>query len=757
MTTTPNPQPVRPNLPQKSKKVVNVPVQQNSKSVPTKQTVVERPVKKGASNQSFHNPYNFVPAIPRQQVAGDLGDSVPSAHGRYLPDRWSGEITLQIQTITPLLIIDAAQGQKINAEHQAYPMRQCHDGLPYLTPTSIKGMLRTAYEIVTNSRLSQFSKHEEPLVYRMAASSSNIYPAVVRKIKGGKNILRIMPAHGVMGHVSRLPSYKKDSEEKDKGESMASLVYHESGELPQHGDLVWVKLNPDPNSDSNYMHLPEDIREYFMDKKLLSNVVIAIQRRNSEIPPDQKFDKKWRKGVVCVTGANVKDKRYERVFLENDEDDKKIVITPAMEKMWRDLVLDYKMVNKTSLKKRREDESKPEPYDYLGDKPGETAFSWHVYESLSEDLKSGTLCYVELDRELELNNDFRVKEENIKAILPVTLSRHFYDVSPASLLDKSLQPAQDFNELSPADRVFGWVKQGGHSAYRGNIRIHSVQCLTKDAIKDLSPGLPLAILGQPRPQQGRFYAAKDQEGTPIDRGTAKEKMYQAGQGLRGRKVYPHHAGLPTEYWDNPLVDRTNENHQGFFQECRRPQKERAEQQDNQNRSITEWVKPNVEFECKISVTNLSEVELGALLWLLDLPENSYFRLGGGKPLGFGSVRLQRQSTELRNGKDWAKFYGSLCQSVPIPEQDSLIKRCIIEEFKPAVESAYGQGFESNPFISAFLKAAAGFSQPIHYPRTTQAPQAEGESFKWFVENERRADRQNALGPLADDPGLPIWE
>lgn len=55
------------------------------------------------------------------------------------------------------------------------------------------------------------------------------------------------------------------------------------------------------------------------------------------------------------------------------------------------------------------------------------------------------------------------------------------------------------------------------------------------------------------------------------------------------------------------------------------------------------VKPGVHFEFTIRFENLSDVELGALLWTLSLPgdENKQYahKLGMGKPLGMGSVHL----------------------------------------------------------------------------------------------------------------------
>jgi CRISPR-associated protein (TIGR03986 family) len=723
----------------------------------------DKPSLKPKSKLSFHNPYNFVPAIPRLPTDGkDLGDSQPAEHSRYLPKQWSGKIVVQIKTVTPLLIIDAANRSKTkeDVDHYCYSIRRVDD-LPYIAPTTIKGMLRSSYESITNSRLSVFSDHDSPLVYRMPAinTSSSIYPAVVRH-SNGKKILRIMPGYDVMGAACKLPCYKKydgDNSEADKGENDAALLDNISGELLEHGDKVWIRLNPDNNSN----HLPEEIKGFF-PQSLMKNVVTCIQKRDNDFPPNEQ--QKWYKGIVCINGANIKEKRYERVFIEDDKNDKRILVSPEMDELWGRLINDYKEVNKKSLEKRRDTSGNHHPDEYLGHKPGQTAFSRHVYQTGSEKFALGTLCYVELDVKLQKGETQKISAKNIKAILPVAISRHFHEIAPVKLLDSSLQPASSFSELSPADRVFGWVNQAGDGSYRGNLRIHSVCCITSDPIEPLGNGLPLSILGQPQPQQGRFYVAKDDQGTPVDQGIAKKELYKEGQGLRGRKVYPHHQNLPNNYWNEPLEDRTQKYNQGTYQEYRRSQnQDGTEQQDNQNRSIAEWVKPDVTFEFKINITNLSDVELGALLWLLNLPNHHFHRLGGGKPLGFGSVIMSVNwgETDLRMGESWQQFYKSLLSPPERPEFDH---EQIISKFKTAVENSYGtpNGFDEVSFIKAFCQNARGFSdgKPIHYPRTTAAPEPEGKIFEWFTENEainkNSPPRQYPLGTLIDDPGLPTW-
>lgn len=83
--------------------------------------------------------------------------------------------------------------------------------------------------------------------------------------------------------------------------------------------------------------------------------------------------------------------------------------------------------------------------------------------------------------------------------------------------------------------------------------------------------------------------------------------------------------------------------------------------DNQHTLISP-VRVQLKFVGRIRFENLSAEELGALLFVLDLPENHYHKIGMGKPLGLGSVkitpkliitsRLERYS-KLFSGNGWA--------------------------------------------------------------------------------------------------------
>ncbi|MBI4872104.1 MAG: TIGR03986 family CRISPR-associated RAMP protein [Candidatus Riflebacteria bacterium] len=286
-------------------------------------------------------------------------------------------------------------------------------------------------------------------------------------------------------------------------------------------------------------------------------------------------------------------------------------------------------------------------------------------------------------------------------------------------------------------------------------------------------GVPLAILGAPKGQQTRFYVARDEQGRAQPSGnlTKQAAGYRTGKGLRGRKVYPHHLGLPPDHWDNPTEDRTAKPVEArIYQEYRRPQDSKGESRDDQNRSVEDWIAAGSVFEFELQVTNLAQVELGALLYLLTLPEGQFLRFGGGKPLGFGSVRLQlvAEGLDLADGSALAAEYKAFGEHGPAGEQirDLGALSAPIEAFRRAAVEQFGPGasFDTISFIAAFRRACTGFEDglPTHYPRTRPpgasghtAPRPEGLSYEWFDRNER-GEYYLSLPDLEDDPGLPLF-
>jgi CRISPR-associated protein (TIGR03986 family) len=646
----------------------------------------------------FHNPYNFVPAPPRTSATDELGDREPFGHDRFAPDCFSGRLKVSLTTQTPLLAIDASRVRVLTeTAHKIFSIRLGQDNLPHLPVTGIKGMLRSAFEIVTNSRMGVLEKHNERLAYRMdTKAGARMVPARIERTPNGQDLNIVL--------------YRGTSSRRDDG-SLQGPMYaawlpkygrqaRHWGGLDTHQKEVWIRIEP---------------RKSRKDFDYWSVIEMADGAQPKPVSPGQR----WEKGFVCITNHNIDNKHDERVFFDASEcvEPRTFPLDDKLKAQWKRLIENYQEIHR--------DEERPPAQQ-------RAVFSRHVKGSKEEAvLSEGTLCYA-----------FFNEEGALSGLYPVIISRSLFPSAPIEFLHPTLQPAKNVGELSPADRVFGWVNQNsdGAGAYRGQVRIGAVTCRSSrsEAIESFSgDGEALAILGAPKPQQGRFYLGASPNG---DAQAPHQSNARAGyenpdkKGLRGRKVYPHHRN---------------------FSET---QAKRADgTRDSQNRSVTGWVKPGCRFEFDLHFCNLSQVELGALLYLLTLPAGRFLRFGGGKPLGFGSVRLEldRERTEIRDFDQLSASYLSFQDSDAASGQEAAK---FVASFKTSLERSYGP---APKFLRAFERATAGFEDelPIHYPRKKQIPN--GESFDWFVENSRIAKGQVAKGyvlpNLTDDQGLPYFD
>jgi CRISPR-associated protein (TIGR03986 family) len=619
-------------------------------------------------------------------------------------------------------------------------------------------MLRSAYEAVTNSRFGIFEKHENRLAYRLSTSIGLemvpariendeicLYPGTSEVSNNGK------PKSDQPMYAAWLERYERNGNNL----SNFALKYSDRS-LPKHREKVTAWVEKYQKITANRDGRTKIVFSYWKVRKIVpfgENIGGQPQPVNGHGAHQPTGEMKKIDGFVCITNKNIDNKHDERVFFATSTTPPiKVKLTSELREKWIDLISNYQSIHEDEINKQ------------VNGPPALRHAKWsrQVTEGESEKrLNEGTLCYAHVKK---IGDDYKVLN-----LYPVIIPRGLYEVAPNSCLDSTLEPASWIDKLSPADRVFGWVRQNenrqanqkGATSYKGNLRIFKVTCNSDNAIESFgTKGFPLAILGQPNEQQARFYQAEDKEGTPLLDQFSKEQMYsKKEQGLRGRKVYPHHHGLPDEHWQNPKIHRKEPNN-GHYQEYRQPSGE--DEKTDQNRSIQAWVKPAVKFSFTIDIINLSPVELGALLWLLSLEDNYYHRLGGAKPLGFGSVKLSInwETTDLRTGQGWKQYYSSL---VPIQSPDSQEALSCIDLFKQAIEAAYGNGrkFEQVSFIKAFSVMAQGFEDklPIHYPRITPEINPNGEGFDWFVANEKVGKQEGglklSLPSLAEDKGLPI--
>ncbi|WP_214104961.1 TIGR03986 family type III CRISPR-associated RAMP protein [Acrocarpospora catenulata] len=707
--------------------------------------------------EEFLNPYTFVPAFPREDLPAELGDRRPPDRDRLSAGCWTGRIAVRLTVETPLLLLDTARGTpplKGESGHLVYPVR-IRNGRPHLAATSVKGMLRAAYETITNSRFGVFDKHDAPFGFRRDAGFAlGMVPVYVA---GPGTLYRFQ--------MATLRMYEKSGAALYPGET-----------APVHMQRLRALISGDGRNGTRV----DDFVRSGSPQRLVP------QRGQREV-----------EGIAYVTGPNIEGKTRERFFyLQPPGPGRKPEPLPlarewsALVEDWNRLMNNYRASHDDQelFERSHPDGGAATPGERIGSGPGQLAWSPHIYDQERTALKPGTVCYA------------RQENGRVVGLYPVMVPRDVYPVTPAQLLPASLAPASCYDELSPADRVFGWVAPNGsgvrQAAYRGRLRIGPVECdqETGEAVESFDgDGVPLAILSKPKPQQGRFYVAEsaDRPDAALPDRTPKEKLYQEGRGLRGRKAYWHHAGLDrTQHWSEGQgrVDPTQARVGKFYREFRRPwmpfdengsltqDRKRyqtvngAEQRDSQNRSVKGWVRPGTTFRFTIDVRDLEVSELGALAWLLTLPPGHFQRLGYGRPLGFGSVRLDVdvEHTELHSGEQYTDYYRSLSATLPRSDAKSILDQAW-QEFERLVSGSP----QLVTVRDAMLAVARGNPEfPVHDPRVRPdrlldnipaPPDPRGQNYEWFTANEQlsRGDiapgRGRSLPFPANPPAqLPVY-
>ncbi|GGO20288.1 hypothetical protein GCM10010116_40680 [Microbispora rosea subsp. aerata] len=680
--------------------------------------------------EEFLNPYTFIPAFPREGLPDGFGDGAPPDRDRLRAACWTGRIGVRLTVETPLLLLDTSRGRppaKGERGHLVYPVR-VRNGRPHLPSTTVKGMLRAAYETVTNSRFGVFADHDVPFGFRRDAGFAlGMVPVYVA-------------APGVLYRcqVARLRMYEK---------SGAPLYPDRDHEAPVHMQRLRALVSGGRNGAEVDDFVPAD-----------SPHRLVPQQGQRQV-----------EGIACVTGPNIEGKTSERFFYLDPAGPGRRPEPLPLARDWSELVEDWNRLirnyqaaheEQELFRRRRPDGTTVAPGERVGAGPGQLAWSPHIYDKEHMELKPGTVCYA------------RRENGQVVGLYPVLVPRDVYAVAPADLLPRSLAPASCYEELSPADRVFGWVAPSGagvrRAAYRGRLRVGPVVCdqEASEAVETFEgDGLPLAILSTPKPQQGRFYLAESAERpqNPVPDRTPKEELYREGRGLRGRKVYWHHAGLDrTRHWSDGQgkVDPTQVCLDKFYREYRRPwapeddsgsleenrkryrTSKDVEQRDSQNRSIEGWIRTGTTFRFTIDVKDLDEIELGALVWLLTLPPGHFHRLGYGRPLGFGSVRLDvdAERTELHSGEHYAAYYRSL--SASLPSNDTKV---ILDKARHEFERLVSGSPQLVMIREAMLAVTRGNPElPVRYPRVRPEglpdnvpapPDPRGQNYEWFTANE----------------------
>lgn len=696
---------------------------------------------KPSDGYRFLNPYNFVRPLPEPKNGSPLlRRTQPPSHDRYVG--YSGTIKCELTAVTPIFTASAENVKASENGHTTFEFFRVN-GKTAIPASTVRGTVRSVFESATNSCYSSFQGHRRLSHHVDSRKAPQMVPARVEK-NGNSWVLRLLTGFTPL-QIGRTPN----------GYQYAAWLHQfwpmrPSGTLrqnPPSNDKIRsfqnrrkkgteISLNHLKHGDGCYALL-EPVQHPFPKVQFWD--VVSVDKDKDVLEQQKSKNQKVEYGWLCLNNQNIETKHSERFFFRADNNQtgpKTIPLSKKTLEEYEDLIIDYQERHKDALKKRVQ---KEQPITKPISK-ADAAYSRFIYRKEERRVKGGELVYAFLEE----------SGDKVEAIFiaPVSVPRVAYEKRLKDVLEYShLEKCVELTKLCPACRTFGWVwgtgdprettPQNRITAYAGRVLFTHAK-LTYDAG---SFNTTLSILSSPKPTTFRFYLraanGKNKEGRDDD-----WVNYDAsGQVIRGRKFYYHHGKQlnETEY------QRASENNKT------KPIK------DDQNRTVLGVQDKDSRFQFDVHFENLSEIELGALLWSLEM-EGWHHKIGMAKPLGFGSVKVQVVGLNFVDVTNYKNLFSTHSDENLTP----IAHTSFVEFYKKEMSISYALDFDQLANIrdmKAILDQAPEL--PIHYPRTTKKPKPEGKNFEWFMGNSRSG--RNA-GPrltlhIADNPqqGLPLLD
>ena len=669
----------------------------------------------------FHSSVNSIPVIRpstltsrnRSKIEGSdnnelcefLSDRTPMTLDYLAADTFTGELQVTIQTVTALVC-----GEQ--TEHSGGPstiniQRDPVTNAPFISPTMIKGMIANAYERITASRFRIFGSHSSPLTYRSdpAAAVTLVPIRLSEHFSLGDKKATLLHGH----NGSRYAHLITHEDIQGTKKMRALLKNSEAWEILQHGTLVYFKAKQigdayyvtqvKKTDKSSYIHLntPTWIHKEPAEEAEHTGWFYATQT-----------DTQLRNGTVANTG-----KKSEFIFFADGENDEQIVIDDYLVRDYAQIIKSYSYDPTQPAAKKQDSYGRFEINLQDNSAPESTINT------------DGLLAYA------RIGTNGKVSE-----LLPTQVGRRSYQMSPRSLAaEQHILPSSRLDTSSPGDRLFGFVPQDSdiegpaHTALRGRITISRIDTSSIKRVEDVKRP-HLHPLLQPKESSARRFLTT-REGHPIA-GRARSKYFSPGDFL-GAAVYPYsrtdlgsgdgitsRAKFSTFKHESSLNDEVQEkNHKAHSQ-------------------AVSWIPKGQSFSCTLRFEGLSDTELQILLLILSsdllgkyaLPSEDhstgYLRMGMGKPLGLGIVKVDccPQSVYRTRAEDDGPLglvsdYKNLCGCLGAPS-GYLTEPDWCWNYESFIKQAHGfyEELSHTSSAKAFLRSCVGYSpeHPVRYMR-----------------------------------------
>lgn len=299
------------------------------------------------------------------------------------------------------------------------------------------------------------------------------------------------------------------------------------------------------------------------------------------------------------------------------------------------------------------------------------------------------------------------KEGNIYSLSLAAIGRRVYSNSVNDMIGEQRTPCMNRRMVCPACQLFGMAKDEGIGS---RIRISDASLVNEGK----STSVMLKELGSPRTGYFPFYSAN---GLDFDKQDAM---------ISGRKYYWH---IPDAAKDASIYTESN------------PKKK------SERNATVELVEDSI-FEFDVYFDRISPAQLEELKWVITLGENRAdgnlcHKIGHGKPLGLGSVKMTILEECIRN-YDESRNYSIQC----VPYDQIKINETVVSFHEDALEQtlavcSFDRMKEKKvcyPFIDLGSKDASEF----------KADDNRIASHQWFTQNKSDEYNMQVLHKVTDD-------
>ena len=569
-------------------------------------------------------PYNFVP-LPEQVVEAEL--PLPS-HAAYDPNRFTGRIVCTLTTASPLYVRcgyapadyadhgDKAFHELTETQQQARAQFFHHgdSSTPVIPGSSLRGMLRALVEIASYGKMERVMDRQ--LFYRLVGDRQRYQPLFVENC----GLVRHAPNPSAPCHRTRVHSgflrqrgggyvieecdYARIDHDASNAHGIAAIPAIPT--TPNKPDEPLMVGKPGAGKIPNWKYQHQTIyvnadpaeQDYFFKAQPRRHKDLYLRFRGvrqasftaGQLPNAQE-------GTLVITG-HMQNKHLEFVFLHNPP-----AGTPRIHHV------DHEQIRRFE---------------------GEDQITqW----------QEGAFAKDEPRRGARRDNGLLCDGEPVFFLLNATGSVRFFGRAQLFRLPYGTAPFNFVPEthrtpakIDIAEAIFGFVRDeqqedaGVPQTLAGRVFVGDGHFTgARDGVWLSADPITPQILGSPKPTTYQHYLVQTNANHP-------NRGYNSTPGqttLRGHKLYWHKGNV-----DGNAIRETNED-----------QIRTAPKQYTRFRPV----KDGVSFDFDIRFENLSDVELGALLWVLRLAAHDRYRLtlGMGKPLGMGAVAITH-TVELSN-------------------------------------------------------------------------------------------------------------